>query len=390
MEMLDHSVVGAATSIADRWRAEQKDRQARRQLDRADFAALGEARLWATVVPADMGGSWRDAKSSLRPMCEALRIIATADSSVALVAAMHPSVIAFWLANPSPEDPDWDVQRTAVLASAAAGEQWGTVTSEPGSGGDLSLTRAVATRDEGPRRLPGRPYRVSGDKHFGSGLGVTDWMVTTAIPEGETEPAIFVLDVSTSPGEPIPGVRITSEWDGMGMTATQSHAVRLDGAPAVRFGRDEPLNALMVAPMPWVMTMFTAVALGVVDAAIALSRERLAAKVDSLRAFERVEWARAEQDHWVAMQAFDGALRAVEAEVPAVAVHAALRAKQAVAGLAEDVLRSLCRVHGGGSFSRSSPFAHWFEDVRALGFLRPPWSLSYDRLFDTSFLPQDW
>ena len=77
----------------------------------------------------------------------------------------------------------------------------------------------------------------------------------------------------------------------MGMTATQSHAVRLDGAPAVRFGRDEPLNALMVAPMPWVMTMFTAVVLGVVDAAIALSRERLAAKVDSLRAFERVEWA---------------------------------------------------------------------------------------------------
>jgi hypothetical protein len=35
----------------------------------------------------------------------------------------------------------------------------------------------------------------------------------------------------------------------------------------------------------------------------------------------------------------------------------------------------------GGTFSRSSPFGYWYEDVRALGFLRPPWGLSYDQLF---------
>jgi hypothetical protein len=32
----------------------------------------------------------------------------------------------------------------------------------------------------------------------------------------------------------------------------------------------------------------------------------------------------------------------------------------------------------------ASPFASWFEDVRALGFLRPPWGLAYDNLFLTS------
>ncbi len=42
------------------------------------------------------------------------------------------------------------------------------------------------------------------------------------------------------------------------------------------------------------------------------------------------------------------------------------------------------RIHGGSTFSRRSPFAHWFEDVRALGFLRPPWALAYDTLFTTS------
>jgi hypothetical protein len=42
-------------------------------------------------------------------------------------------------------------------------------------------------------------------------------------------------------------------------------------------------------------------------------------------------------------------------------------------------------VIGGGTFSRRSPFSSWFEDVRALGFLRPPWGLAYDGLFGTSF-----
>ena len=44
----------------------------------------------------------------------------------------------------------------------------------------------------------------------------------------------------------------------------------------------------------------------------------------------------------------------------------------------------LTNVLGGGTFSQRSPFAHWFEDVRALGFLRPPWGLAFDTLFRTS------
>jgi hypothetical protein len=44
-------------------------------------------------------------------------------------------------------------------------------------------------------------------------------------------------------------------------------------------------------------------------------------------------------------------------------------------------------VVGGGSFSRSSPFGRFAEDVRALGFLRPPWGLVHDQLFAASFDP---
>lgn len=135
----------------------------------------------------------------MRPVCEIHRQLASADPSVALVCSMHPAVVAFWLASPDPSQPDWEEQRNAVFASAAAGEQWGTITSEPGSGGDINRTRAVATPGEAEPFLAGRSYAVTGDKHFGSGSGVTDRMMTTAIPEGESEPTIFALDVRGRP-----------------------------------------------------------------------------------------------------------------------------------------------------------------------------------------------
>jgi alkylation response protein AidB-like acyl-CoA dehydrogenase len=78
-------------------------------------------------------------------------------------------------------------------------------------------------------------------------------------------------------------------------------------------------------------------------------------------------------------------LRAVE--TAANPLRTVLLGKTAAAELAEDCLRRLTRIMGGGSFARHSPFGFWFEDVRALGFLRPPWSLAYDALFASSFAP---
>jgi alkylation response protein AidB-like acyl-CoA dehydrogenase len=373
-------------ALSAQWRSERNERQMRRHLEPRDFTALRDAGLWASVVPEADGGPWRNERESARPICDALRHLGRGDPSVALVASMHPSVIAFWLANPDPTQPDWEAQRKAVFAAAAAGDQWGTITSEPGSGGDITRTRSQAVLDDGPRALPGRPYLVTGDKHFGSGMGVTDWMMTTALPEGETEPAIFVLDVRDRPWDGSAGLELVAEWDGMGMAATQSHAMRLDNAPAVRFGLDKPLDQITLSTGSFIAAVFTAVVMGVLDEAISTARQQLQPKADALRAFEQVEWARAERDHWVARQAYEGALRVLETGDQLTAIHAALRAKEAVAELAEDTLRRLSRVIGGGTFSQRSPFAHWFEDVRALGFLRPPWGLAFDLLFATSWL----
>ena len=226
---------------------------------------------------------------------------------------------------------------------------------------------------------------MTGDKHFGSGFGVSDYMFTTARVIGEDRPAAFFIDVRRHIEEGSEHLRVTSEWDGAGMKATQSHAVRLDGVEAVRLAWDGPIDTLAANAGGFVATMFTAVVLGVADEAVATAKAQLGPRSADLRAFEQVEWARAELEHWLAVQAYEGALRAIEDGQPLAALHAGMRAKTATAELAESCLRRLTTVLGGGTYSQRSPFAHWFEDVRALGFLRPPWGLAFDGLLRTSF-----
>lgn len=371
-------------SLVATWKPQRGERQTRRHLDRADFGALRDHGMLLTVVPEVHGGLWHDTATSARTVCELLRRLATADPAVALVSAMHPSVVGYWLFTPELSQPAWEAQRQAVFAGAAAGEQWGTITSEPGSGGDITRTRATASPTGGTPFMAGEAYAVSGDKHFGSGSGICDRMVTTAIPDGEDGPAMFALDVRGRPWDGSAGMTLIAEWDGVGMAATQSHAMRLDQAPAVRLAYQGPLTDVSGGAGAFIATLFTSVILGVLDESIDVAKQQLRPKRDVMRPFEQVEWTRAVNDHWLAVQAYEGSLRALETGDPA-SLFSALCAKQAVAELAEATLARLSRVLGGGTFSGRSPFAHWYEDVRALGFLRPPWGLAYDTLFTQSF-----
>jgi alkylation response protein AidB-like acyl-CoA dehydrogenase len=366
------------------WRDQQAERLGRRHLDPADMGVLREAGLLLGPVPADQGGLWEGPESA-RDLCETYRDLARLDPSVALVSSMHPAVLAYWLSTEDDGQPAWSEQRRAVLASATEGRQWGTITSEPGSGGDILRTRTAAEpADEQHPDLPGGTYHLTGDKHFGSGFGVCDYMLTTARVDGEEGPAAFFIDTRRELEAGGDRLRVTHEWDGVGMKATQSHAARLEGVPAVRFAWDGPIDPLVANAGGFITTLFTAVILGVLDEAVATARTQVAKRADGMRAYEQVEWSRAELEHWTAVQAYDGALRAVVSGDPGAALHAGVRAKTAVAELTESSLRRITNVLGGGTFSQRSPFAHWGEDVRALGFLRPPWGLAFDTLFATS------
>jgi alkylation response protein AidB-like acyl-CoA dehydrogenase len=377
------TVLHNVRQVAEGFAAGRKERQVRRHLDPADFRQLADAGFLLTGVPAARGGLWAGARESTRPLCEVLRTLATGDPSVALVSSMHPAVLAFWLATPGvtgEHQAAWSAQIDRLAGSALDGAWWGTITSEPGSGGDIAKTKAVARRD-------GAGYRLSGAKHFGSGSGITSYMITTALPEGEAQPDIFFLDVRDAPWDGSTGMKLIAEWDGQGMIATQSHAMQFEDYPAERCAWPGNLLALVAAAGPYVACSFTAVVVGVVEAAMETARRQLAPRREALRPYEQVEWSRAELEAWLIAQAYEGMLRAAEdGRDP---LRNALRGKTAIAELAESALARVCKVIGGGTFNRTSPFAFWYEDVRALGFLRPPWGLAFDQLFALSALHED-
>jgi len=366
--------------VVDRWSPELAARLQRRALDRADFATLRDAGVTLTGVPTDMGGVWQGATRSSRPVAAIFRTLARVDPSVALVTTMHPTVLAIWLEEPEepPADPDaWREQRHRVLAAAKAGQWFGTISSEPGGGGDVMATRATAKRGGEAGR-----WRVTGDKHMGSGSGVTSFMITIAVPDGEESPDIFLLDTRHLPWDGSQGVKLVREWDGHGMAATQSHAFRFDGVVAERHAQQKGAVNLVPKMVPVVGYMFASVIMGILDAALAEARRRLQPRAERMSAFERVSWTKAVNDIWLAEQAFEGMARTIETGAPSTGV---LRGKLAISELAEASLLAISKAIGGASYSRSNLFGQWSQDVRALGFLRPPWSLAYDRLFEESF-----
>ncbi|MBT6155764.1 MAG: hypothetical protein HOL01_13250 [Planctomycetaceae bacterium] len=362
--------------ISDEFSQNRPDRQRRRALDRADFKALHNAGFTQVGLPSSAGGLWSDVHGSVRTICEALRVLARGDSSVALVSAMHPAVLSYWLTVPEQETEaiGWDAQTEQIFQSIRDGHWWGTITSEPGTGGDVARTRTRAECGDSPLE-----YRLSGQKHFGSGTGMSSFMVTTAVPEGEETPDWFYVDMHNVPWDGSQGLTLIAEWDGHGMTATQSHGMKFDRFPAKRIASTGHLADVAARTGGFIGCLFAAVIVGIVEVAADTAREKLDLK--SARPYEQVEWTRVELECWLIGQALEGMIRAVEQQDDA--RLDVLKGKTAISELAESVMTRLCRIIGGGTFSRHSPFGYWFEDVRALGFLRPPWGLAFETLIDS-------
>jgi alkylation response protein AidB-like acyl-CoA dehydrogenase len=369
-------------ALAAEWLPQRDERLRRTALDPADFEALGDAGFTLTAVPAGMGGAWRGLAASGRAIAGMCRTLARVDPSLALVATMHPTVLTAWSVEPDTPPADaaaYDEQRARVLEAARAGSWFGTVSSEPGSGGDLWATRTAAVPDPAGAGDRGG-WRLTGDKHMGSGSGVMDFMITYALPAGESEPDIFLIDARDRSWDGSNGMTLVREWDGHGMAATQSHAFHFEALPAERHALACGFSKLPRF-MPASSYTFASVTMGVLDAACAEAHKRLAPRRDRLGAHERMSWARAANGIWLADQAFEGMAAAIEAGTPVPAVQ---HGKLAIAELAETAMRDIGLAVGGSAFSRGNPFGQWAQDVRALGYLRPPWNLAWDGLVEAT------
>jgi alkylation response protein AidB-like acyl-CoA dehydrogenase len=364
--------------------SERAERQRRRELVKADFDRLREAGFLMVGVPAEFGGIWENDTVSTRVVCEILRTLAHGDSSIALVSSMHPAVLSStgWLSIPKAPEPytaAWEKQRQWGFQTAHDGHFWGTIISEPGSGGDNTKSNSTAK----PTGSNGQ-YLLTGQKHFGSGSGMTSYMITHAVATGETKPDTFLLDMRNVPWDGSAGVKLIAPWDGHGMTATQSHGMAFEDFPATRLAFPGEARQTAQAEMGRAGgALFVAVITGIVETAIDTARQQLERKRDSMRAFEQVEWARVEIEGWLIQQAYQGMLNSIEADDNK--GRNSLLAKEAVADLAESVLLRLSKVVGGSSYSRHMPYGFWLEDVRALGFLRPPWGWAFQRIFEDSW-----
>jgi len=367
-QQLDNNV----DALVKTWMPERAERMARKALDRADFEALTQAGLTLTGVPTDLGGLWQSPAQSARPVAMLLRKLAGVDPSLALVASMHPTVLLLWMTGTADGgSAGWKKHRDGVLGMAREGHWFGTIASEPGIGGDLLASKATARpKDDGT-------WGMSGDKFMGSGSGMTSFMMTVAVPEGEQRPDIFLIDVRDLAWDGSQGLKMVRPWDGVGMAATQSHAFRFDDVRVTRHGLLGGALDLLPQIGPVIGFMFSAVFVGILDAAATEAKRILGKRAQGLSAFEQASWIKAQNQIWLAQQAFEGMARSIETADAGTDV---LHGKLAIADLAETALNGLSHAVGGASLSQSSPFGQWMQDVRALGYLRPPRSLSYARI----------
>lgn len=112
--------------ITERWKSERAERQRRTELRRTDFDELAAAGFTLTGVPATHGGLWDSIELSTRLVCDLLYTLAHGDSSVTLVASMHPGVMAVigWLVAPeaAPQyQAAWREQADWAFETAKAG-----------------------------------------------------------------------------------------------------------------------------------------------------------------------------------------------------------------------------------------------------------------------------
>jgi len=375
------SILENAPKLAMEWAAEREDRQTRTDADPADYEQLRKLGIPLMGVPVEFGGTWESLAQSARPLCTMLRTLAAGDPSITLSSAMHQGVLGSWRIPtvPEPFNDAWQKQRKEVFQTVVDGAWWGTIVSEPGSGGDTGLTRSRCV-PEAPGSLK---YRISGQKHFGSGSGLTSFMTTRALAEGETTPDLFFLEVRNQPWDGSTGMRLSAPWRGHGMMSTNSHAFEFKDYPATRVAWPGHQAELMAANSGLGGMSFTSVITGVVDAAMSYTRQRLKesrSQGSALRAFVQVEWTMAEQEAFLIDRAWEGTLQMLDQGL--IDRRIILMTKESVAQLSESVLSRLCKLSGGTAYTWYSPLGAWSDDVRALGYLRPPWALAFDNLYN--------
>jgi alkylation response protein AidB-like acyl-CoA dehydrogenase len=178
-------------------------------------------------------------------------------------------------------------------------------------------------------------------------------------------------------------MRLAAKWRGHGMMSTNSHAFEFKDFPATRVAWPGHQSEIMEASSGLGGMSWCSVIAGIVDAAMDYTRQRLRetrSQGSNLRAFQQVEWTMAEQEAFLIDRAWEGTLQMMDRGV--IDRRIVLMTKESIARLSESALSRLCKLTGGSAYTWYCPLGGWLQDVQALGFLRPPWALAFDNLYN--------
>lgn len=246
-----------ATSVADTLAVDALARDRANGDPFTEVALLRTSGLLNLLVPAEFGGAGGHWESALA----AVRIIASADGSIAQLLAYHyanQSSIAFYA--PPAAQGHW------FSRSAAAGWLWGDSVNPVDP--DLVLT------------AEGDGYRLNGLKRFSTGSSVGDVIViNAAVSGGEQEGTVlaFVLERTRD------GLELLGDWDHLGQRLSASGSVRYGN---VRVGPRDVLGEVTAEPIATLLTPGLQLAfgnfyLGIAEGALAAGRRILLGRRNS-------------------------------------------------------------------------------------------------------------
>jgi alkylation response protein AidB-like acyl-CoA dehydrogenase len=373
----NQSIVEAVAQRADNW-ARWEEAQNQNDDVRVSAQTLAELRasgILSAPVPRELGG-W---DSSLAETAQAVRQLARQAPATALALAMP-------LGNAATTGiPDSAVPET-LRAELAAGRRWiadetragrilAVANSEPGAGGDLAQTRTLAVRGTDG------DYRLHGKKSFATLGPDADYFLCAARRAGEGPDGKDIVD-GFFVARHAPGLVLDDAWDPLGMRATASVGLTLDGAPAAALlgyrGCLEGVNA-----RHWSTVLFAAVFVGVGEGA-------LAAATDALRGSGNSSYARAALARCrLNLDAAAGLLEAVAAAdylpLPSAARDQTVRAKTFAALTAVDTASQAAMLCGGRAYRANHSLSRFLHDALAGPLLRPPLAKAMDAIADQLF-----
>jgi alkylation response protein AidB-like acyl-CoA dehydrogenase len=346
--------------------------------------ALRAAGYFAAPVPVALGGLGAD---SAHDLVVASSRLARGDASVAIGVNMHLVAVL-------------NMERRRAVAVAAGAERAarafagslrriaaeGVVLAAAISerGQDLTRPETLATRT-------GSGWRIDGRKLFCTmSPAATDLYVAVRSADGEGGERYAYAMVPIG----APGVVVHDDWDALGMRASGSNSVSLEGVELPESGVRGGFRA--GDPLPYmernlVAGLFHAAAsLGIAESADAVARRGVAGRVDG-RARPRMQVAENALDlaaargilsragalideHRAANPASDGS-----AEELAALFAEAQAAKAFVNEAAARIVDRALALSGGAGYVNGSPLARAYRDVKAGSFMHP---LGANRAYD--------